>query len=96
MLVNHYDVKTAFLNGDINEELYMKQPEGFVKPGEEQKVCQIKKALYGLKQSARSWNQKIDSVLKTNGFKQSKADLCLTQRNTMMYLCTYYCMLTIC
>ena len=75
--MNHYDVKTAFLNGDINEELYMKQPEGFVKPGEEQKVCQIKKALYGLKQSARSWNQKIDSVLKTNGFKQSKADLCL-------------------
>lgn len=75
--VSHYDVKTAFLNGDIDEELYMKQPEGFIKPGTEQKVCQLKKAIYGLKQSAKNWNQRIDSILKENGFQQSKADVCL-------------------
>jgi transposase InsO family protein len=75
--VSHYDVKTAFLNGDIDEELYMKQPEGFIKSGTEQKVCQLKKATYGLKQSAKNWNQRIDSILKENGFQQSKADVCL-------------------
>jgi transposase InsO family protein len=75
--VRHYDVKTAFLNGDISEDLYMVQPEGFIKPGEEHKVCQLKEAIYGLKQSARNWNQKIDFVLKENGFRQSEADQCL-------------------
>jgi len=97
--VRHYDVKTAFLNGDIDEELYMKQPEGFVKPGEQGKVCKIQKALYGLKQSARSWNHKIDSVLKTNGFTQGKADLCLyvTKYNgECLYILLYIDDLLIC
>src|SRR6218665_3960802 len=92
MQVNHYDVKTAFLNGDIKEELYMNQKEGFAKPDEEQKVCKLKKALYGLKQSTRSWNQKIDSVLKVYGFKQSEADLCLYTKQcngALLYVLLY-------
>lgn len=49
--VQHYDIKTAFLNGNLEEEIYMKQPPGFTKGN---KVCKLKKGLYGLKQSARS------------------------------------------
>ncbi|CAM8965253.1 unnamed protein product [Rhodiola kirilowii] len=50
-LVHQMDVKTAFLNGDLEEEIYMKQPEGFVVTGQEHKVCKIVKSLYGLKQA---------------------------------------------
>ncbi|PKI57121.1 hypothetical protein CRG98_022485 [Punica granatum] len=48
--VHQMDVKTAFLNGDLDEEIYMEQPEGFVAPGKERKVCKLVKSLYGLKQ----------------------------------------------
>src|SRR6218665_1275613 len=101
MQVNHYDVKTAFLNGDIKEELYMNQPEGFAKVNQKvlQKVCKLKKALYGLKQSGRSWNQKIDYVLKSHGFKQSEADLCLYTKQcngALLYVLLYVDDLLIC
>ena len=72
--LQHMDVKTAFLNGDLEEEIYMLQPEGFVVPGMENKVCKLKKALYGLKQAPRAWNQKLDTFLKNNCFKQSQED----------------------
>ena len=48
--IHQMDVKTAFLNGDLDEEIYMEQPEGFVIPGQENKVCKLVKSLYGLKQ----------------------------------------------
>ena len=51
--LHHMDVKTTFLNGDLSEEIYMKQPEGFVVDGQEHKVCWLKKLIYGLKQA--SW-----------------------------------------
>jgi hypothetical protein len=50
------DVKTAFLNGNIEEELYMIQPEGFVNPKDASKVCKLQWSIYGLKQASRSWN----------------------------------------
>lgn len=73
--VLHIDAKTAFLNGELKETIYMKQPPGFVQDNE--KVCWLRKSIYGLKQAARSWNEAIHTVLTNGGFKQSKADTCL-------------------
>ncbi|CAM8959206.1 unnamed protein product [Rhodiola kirilowii] len=50
------DVKTTFLNGALDEEIYMKQPEGFIMPGNENKVCKWIKSLYGLKQAPKQWH----------------------------------------
>ena len=51
--IHQMDVKTAFLNGDLDEEIYMEQPEGFVAPGQEKKVCKLVKSLYGLNQAPK-------------------------------------------
>jgi len=69
--VHHMDVKSAFLNGDLKEEVYVHQPPGFVIPGKENKVLRLRKALYGLRQAPRAWNAKLDSTLKQMGFQQS-------------------------
>jgi transposase InsO family protein len=71
------DVKTAFLNGDLHEELYMFQPTGFEIEGQEDLVCRLNKLLYGLKQASRSWNEKFNNFLVQYGFSQSKADPCV-------------------
>ncbi|GJX54085.1 zinc finger, CCHC-type containing protein [Tanacetum coccineum] len=68
------DVKTAFLNGDLDEEVYMKQPEGFVMPGNEHKVCKLVKSLYGLKQAPKQWHQKFDEVVLSSGFHLNQSD----------------------
>ena len=65
------DVKTAFLNGNIEEELYMVQPEGFVDPKDARKVCKLQRSIYGLKQASRSWNLCLDEVIKGFGFVQN-------------------------
>ena len=64
------DVKTAFLNGHIEEELYMMQPKGFVDPKDADKVCKLQRSIYGLKQASRSWNLHFDKVIKDFGFVQ--------------------------
>jgi hypothetical protein len=66
--VHKLDIKTAFLNGDLHEEVYVTQPHGFVQKGAENKVCKLKKALYGLKQAPRAWYEKIDAYLDAQGF----------------------------
>jgi Reverse transcriptase (RNA-dependent DNA polymerase) len=64
------DVKSAFLNGVLEKEMYVEQPLGYMKLGKEHKVIKLKKTLYGLKQAPRAWNTRIDSYFKENGFKQ--------------------------
>ncbi|KAL7281585.1 hypothetical protein ACG7TL_004902 [Trametes sanguinea] len=66
--IESMDVKTAFLNGDLEEVIYMEQPEGWVVRGKENYVCLLKKAIYGLKQASRQWNLKIHKSLLDLGF----------------------------
>eukprot|EP00253_Pinus_taeda_P002960 PITA_02960 len=75
--VQQMDVKTTFLHGDLEEEIYMKQPEGFAMKGMKELVCKLKKSLYGLKQSPRMWYQKFDTFIRGIGFTRSKADHCV-------------------
>jgi transposase InsO family protein len=78
--IHQMDVKTAFLNGELEEEIYMEQPNGFVIKGKENKVCKLQRSLYGLKQAGRSWYQKIDSCFEEIGLKRTHADNCVYQR----------------
>ncbi len=71
------DVKTAFLYGDFDEELYVQQPEGFIQPGKEKFVCRFLKFLYGLKQAHRKWNEKFDRFLVLFGLTRSTNDPCI-------------------
>uniref|UniRef100_A0A251VEZ8 Putative zinc finger, CCHC-type n=1 Tax=Helianthus annuus TaxID=4232 RepID=A0A251VEZ8_HELAN len=68
--LHQMDVKTAFLNGELKEQVYIEQPQGYVKPGEETKVCHLKRALYGLKQAPRAWYSRIDTYFIQHDFKK--------------------------
>lgn len=68
LFLHQMDVKTTFLNGILNEEIYMVQPEGFIKDGEEHLVCKLKKSMYGLKQASRQWHLRFDEVVSSQGF----------------------------
>ncbi len=72
--IDAMDVKTAFLNGDLDEEVYMGQPEGWVMKGKEDHVCLLKKAIYGLKQALHQWNIKIHDSLVQQGFIRTYSD----------------------
>ncbi|GJS24550.1 retrotransposon protein, putative, ty1-copia subclass [Tanacetum coccineum] len=71
------DVKTAFLNGYLNEEVYMEQPEGFVNPKYPNRVCKLKRSIYGLKQASRQWNKRFDDEIKKFGFSQNADEPCV-------------------
>eukprot|EP00253_Pinus_taeda_P006041 PITA_06041 len=73
--IHQMDVKTAFLNGFIHEEVYIDHPQGFEVHGKESHVCRLKKALYGLKQTPRAWYFRIDTYLQQLGFTINEADL---------------------
>ena len=75
--VEQLDVKTAFLHGDLEEEIYMEQPEGFKVKGKENFVYKLKKSLYGLKQAPRQWYKKFDSFMIENGYKRTALDHCV-------------------
>ena len=72
--LHQMDVKIAFLNGKIDEEVYIEQPEGFVTHGDKSHVCKLKKALYGLKQAPRVWYARMDGFLHSLGFSKSTID----------------------
>lgn len=80
-LVAHYDlelhqmdVKIVFLNGDIEETIYMVQPENFESTDSKHQVCKLKKSIYGLKQASRQWYKKFDQVILSFGFVENSAD----------------------
>nr|GEW48635.1 hypothetical protein [Tanacetum cinerariifolium] len=74
------DVKTAFLNGFLEEEIYMEQPEGFIDPNYPRKVCKLQRSIYGLKQAPRSWNKRFDEEIKKFGFHQNLDEPCVYQK----------------
>ena len=81
MIVHQMDVVTAFLNGVLDEEIYMEQPPGYVKEGEEDLVCKLRKSLYGLKQSSRCWNTVFKEHMESIDFRQCTADPCIFVKN---------------
>jgi hypothetical protein len=78
--IHQVDVATAFLNGTLEDEIYMEQPKGFIKEGDEHLVCKLIKSLYGLKQAGRVWNEEINAFLCSVGFYRSLADPCIYVR----------------
>ena len=82
LIVHAMDVKTAYLNADIQDEIYVQQPEGFIKsdPNCSELVLKLNKSLYGLKQSSKNWNSLLHSTLLSQNFKQSLVDYCVYTR----------------
>jgi hypothetical protein len=80
LLVRQMDVKTTFLNGELEKEIYMDQSDGFVAKGQEGKVCKLLKSLYGLKQASKQWYEKFDKTLTSASFAVNEADKCVYYR----------------
>jgi hypothetical protein len=87
------DANTTFLHGDIEEEIYMKQPEGFAMKGKKELVYKLKKSLYGLKQSPRMWYQNFDTYILGLGFTRRKFDHYVYFKlvGRSFYLCSHVC-----
>ena len=86
------DVKTAFLNGFLEEEVYMSQPERFVLKDNPNQVCKLKKSIYGLKQASRSWNVRFDVTIKEFGFIKNVDEPCVykkTSGSAIVFLVLY-------
>ncbi|KMQ84402.1 retrotransposon ty1-copia subclass [Lasius niger] len=91
-IVKHIDAKTAFLNGELENVIYMRQPKDNEVPDKEHMVCKLNKCIYRLKQAARVWNEKLHTILEGHGFKQSQTDPCLYSKvvdNIWIYLIIY-------
>ena len=91
LIVHQMDVKRAFLNGELEEEIYMEQPEGFVIHGQESKVCKLDKSLYGLKQAPKQWHEKFDNLMISNGYKVNESDKCVYYKSENR-ICTIICL----
>ena len=90
--LHQMDVKIAFLNGDLCETVYMKQPEGFEENGKEHLVYELKKSIYGLKQASRQWYLKFDEVITSLGFVENKVNHCIylkTSGSKFIFLVLY-------
>ena len=75
------DVKTTFLNGNLTEEVYMTQPEGFIS-GCGSKICKFQRSIYGLKQASRSWNIRFDETIKEFSFSQNLDEPCVYKKTS--------------
>ena len=88
--LDHIDIKTAYLYGEIDKEIYMSQPQGLKSPGKEHFLCRLNKSCYGLKQAGRIWNHTIHDFLISQQFTQLKSDECVyikrTSTNTRVYV----------
>ncbi|GFU00341.1 retrovirus-related Pol polyprotein from transposon TNT 1-94 [Trichonephila clavipes] len=86
--LGQFDIKTTFLYGDLSEDIYMAQPEGFSDSSGQ--VCKLLKSIYGLKQAPRCWNKRLKSFAENSGLKQSNCDPCLFFNDEKsMYLIVY-------
>ena len=74
------DVKTAFFNGYLQENIYMMQPDGFITEGQEHMVCKLHKSIYGLNKVSRSWNKYFDQVIKSFSFDQNEEEPCVHRK----------------
>ena len=85
--IEQMDVKTNFLHGELEEEIYMEQPEGFKVKGKENFVCKLKKSLYGLKHAPRQWYKKFESIMGEQSYKKTSSDHCVFVQKflTMIY-----------
>lgn len=81
------DVKIALLNGDLEEDVYMKQPEGFSSSDGEYLVCKLKKSVYGLKQASHQWYLKFHGVISSFDFKENTMDQCIDQKISESKIC---------
>ena len=75
--LHQMDVKTTFLNGELEENVFMAQPKGFVVSGKEHMGCHLRRSIYGLKQASRQWYIKFDQTIRKFGFEENKEDNCI-------------------
>ncbi|GJU39262.1 retrovirus-related pol polyprotein from transposon TNT 1-94 [Tanacetum coccineum] len=93
LYIHQMDVNTAFLNGYLHEEVYMKQPEGFMIQGQENKVCRLIKSLYDLKQAPKQRHERFDTTVISFAFKHNSADKCIYTKRMKDYtvvICLYF------
>ena len=86
--LENLDVKTSFLHGDLEEDIYMEQTEGYQVKGKEKLVCRLNKSLYGLKQAPRQWYLKFDKFMSEQGYTRCHSDHCvyLKRKNDGSYI----------
>ena len=90
--ISQINVKTAFLNGYLEQYIYMEQPEGFKEQDQEQKVCKLLKSIYGLKQASRSWNLRFVETIKIYWYEQNVYETCaykLINNGSIVFLVLY-------
>ena len=94
--LHQMDVKSAFLNGDIDETIYMVQPENFVLGDTKKMVCKLKKSIYGLKQASRQWYYKFHQVIISSGFEMNMVDDYIYHSMGVSIFTSFYMLMTYC
>lgn len=92
MVIHQVDVKITFLNGDLEEEIYMTQPEGYMVPKQDNKACKLVKSLYRLRQALKQWHEKFDNTLISNGYTVNESEMCVyskLSKESRVIICLY-------